>query len=271
MNGSLKLRRLMFPALALALMCMIAQVVIAMQDTSVKSVEQGSSKVTTEVKHGEVLYVSGNDLVVKVDDGQVKHFEVPDDFKFQVDGKDLSVHELTPGMQLTRTITTTSTPRTVKTVRTIKGKVWNVNAPNTVILTLPDNTNKQYKVPKGQMFDINGQKQDVFALRKGMNISATVITEAPEIEQSVARTVTGSPAPAAAAAVPPPETPAEVGALLIEEGPAPAPEASQPAQSSEVAQAKLPQTASNLPLILMLTALCFGALILRFLLRKVIS
>ena len=42
-----------------------------------------------------------------------------------------------------------------------------MNAPSSVILTLPDNTNKQYKVPKGQKFMIDGQEKTVFDLRKG--------------------------------------------------------------------------------------------------------
>jgi len=102
----------------------------AIQDTSVKMVNpSGQATVSTDVKSGEVVYVAGDDLVVKMDDGSVKHFTVPEDFKFDVDGKSLTVHELTPGMKLTRTITTTTQPTTVKTVRTIKGKVWHVNPP----------------------------------------------------------------------------------------------------------------------------------------------
>ena len=267
MHALSRVREFKLLLFALALVFVGVQVAMAMQDTSAQSVQQGAAQVSTEIKTGEVIYVSGNDLVVRVDDGQVKHIEVPDDFKFQVDGKELSVHELTPGMHLTRTVTTTSTPRTVKTVRTIKGTVWHVNAPSSVILRLPDNSTKQYKVPKGQKFEVDGQQQDVFSLRKGMKISATVITETPEVEQQVARAVTGTaPAPAAA---PAPETPPEVGALLIEEVAVPPPVAEQPAKS-EVAKAQLPQTATNLPLVSMLAVLCFGALLLRFLLRKAI-
>ncbi len=60
-----------------------------------------------------------------------------------------------------------------------------------VILTLPDGTNKEYNVPKGQVFNINGQQDTVFQLRKGMNVSATVVTEEPVIEASTHRSVTG--------------------------------------------------------------------------------
>ena len=102
------------------------------QDTTNTNTASGQPTVTTEVKSAEVVYVSGNDLVVRADDGQVKHFVVPDDKTVTVDGKELTVHDLQPGMRLTRTITTTTTPKTITTVRTIKGKVWHVNAPSTV-------------------------------------------------------------------------------------------------------------------------------------------
>jgi hypothetical protein len=230
----------------------------AMQDTTVKTVNpSGPATTSTEVKSGEVVYVAGNQLVVKMQDGSVRDFTVPEDFKFDVDGKSLTVHELTPGMKLTSTITTTTEPKTVQTVRTIKGKVWHVNAPSSVILTLDDNTNKQYMVPKGQMFESNGESRDVFHLRKGMVITATVITETPVVTQSTARNVTGSAPPPPAE--PAPETPPVVGALLIEVPmPAKAAPSEAPAQT-EVAEAKLPNTASSAPLIAFLGIMCVVA------------
>lgn len=236
--------------LAVSFTCALFAGVATAQDTSTTSVQAGQATVTTEVKHGEVVYVSGNDLVVKADDGQVKHFVVADTTTFNVDGKDLTVHDLKPGMKLTRTITTTSTPKTVRTVRTIKGKVWYVNAPSTVILTLPDNTNKQYKVPEGTMFSVDGEMKSVFHLKKGMLISATVITESPEVVQGSTRTLSGVAPPPP----PAPVTPAPVGVLLIEvPAPAPAPAPTQ------VAQNTLPKTGSVFPLIGLLGMLCLSA------------
>ncbi|MGH9796514.1 MAG: hypothetical protein ACRD5G_17275, partial [Candidatus Acidiferrales bacterium] len=77
--------------------------------------QTGPATMQTEVRRGEVVYVSGNNLVVRMEDGQVKNFVIPDDFRFNVDGKQLSVNELTPGMRLTQTITTTTTPKTIRT------------------------------------------------------------------------------------------------------------------------------------------------------------
>jgi hypothetical protein len=227
----------------------LAQVVWAQAQTVATDVEHGQATHQTEVKRGEVVYVSGNDLVVKLDTGQVKHVTVPDDFKFIVDGKELTVHDLTPGMKLTQTITTTTTPRTVTTVRTLSGKVWNVNPPY-VILTLADGTNKQYKVPEGTTFNIGGEKKTVFDLRKGMNVSATVVTETPETVVASNRMITGQAPPTPPA---PPSAPVvyEEPVRTAQAAPPAAPEpAAQPAEPApEPAPKKLPSTGSYVPLI----------------------
>lgn len=227
-------------AFACAMLCTHAQG----QDTSTTSVQKGTASYQTQVKSGTVVYVSGNQLVVKGDNGVVKDFNIPEGEKFDVDGQKVSVHELKPGTHLTQTITTKTTPHMITTVRTISGKVWYVNAPSTVILTLPDNTNKQYKVPKGQMFNINGTEQSVFHLRKGMQVSATVVTEVPETHVSMNQAVTGS--------APPPAIPDHVDVLMVE-SPAPVETA-----AAEPAPAALPHTGSELPLIGLLGAFSLG-------------
>ncbi|MGA7244596.1 MAG: hypothetical protein WBX19_15520 [Terracidiphilus sp.] len=68
------------------------------QDTTTTSTEHGQPTVTTQVHSGTVVYVSGNELVVKTDDGTIKDFNVPDSARVTVDGKSLNVHELQPGM-----------------------------------------------------------------------------------------------------------------------------------------------------------------------------
>jgi hypothetical protein len=236
----------LFASIALFLGSIVVSAPIWGQDTSTSSrLPNGEATVRTQVQSGVVVYVSGNNLVVKADDGQVRDFTVPDSTTFNVDGKDLTVHDLTPGMRLTRTTTTTSTPELVRKVRTITGKVWFVSPPSTLILSFPDGRpNKQYNVPSGTTFDVNGQKTDLFGLKKGMEVSATVITESPEIVQNTSHTISGTAPPPP----PPPPTPPIVGVLLIERvAPTPAP-APAPAPK-EMAQATLPKTGSPLPLI----------------------
>jgi hypothetical protein len=211
------------------------------QDTSVSTTSQtGEAKVTTSVQSAVVEYVSGNDLILKMADGSVRHITAQPGATATVDGKTITIKDVKPGMTLTRTITTTTVPKTVTTVRTIEGKVWYVNPPSTLIVQFPDGANKQYKVPSGQKFNIDGQMKDVFQLKKGMNIAATVVTDAPLQVASQSQSVTGSAPPPP---LPPPQP--NVQTVLLIEAPAPAP-AAAPAQT---AKAALPKTASDLPLI----------------------
>jgi hypothetical protein len=178
-------------------------------------VEEGLASQTVKVETAEVVYVSGHDLIVKTDDGELRHFpNVPDDKTVTVAGKELTIHDLKPGMQLQRTTITTTTPRMITTVKTVTGKVWRVSPPNSVILTLEDGTNQSFNIPQGQKFDVNGQETDAWGLKEGMNISATAVTEAPEtvVSQEVVRTGT-LPSP-------PPQLPSQGAILFIFVAPA---------------------------------------------------
>ena len=78
----------------------------------------GTASKEVQVERGEVVLVNGNDLVVKMEDGSMRHFpNVPETTRVTVDGKQLGIHDLKPGMKLQRIITTTSTPQTIKTVQ----------------------------------------------------------------------------------------------------------------------------------------------------------
>jgi len=216
------------------------------QDTSQTTVKHGPSEHQISVRNAEVVYVSGDDLVVRLEDGSVEHMTVPESDKFHVDGREVSVHDLQPGTKLTETVTTTTTPRMVKTVRTIEGRVFHVNPPHSVILTLPDGTNQSYTIPNDQKFTINGQEKTAFDLRKGMNVSATVVTDSPETVSSKSRTVTGQAPPPPAT---PTQTPAMVGALLFVPRTAAAPAPPVTASNTEPPPARLPKTGSMLPLM----------------------
>ena len=177
---------------AFSLSVVLALNVNAQVKTETK-VEEGLVSQTVKVETGEVVYVSGNDLIVKTDDGMLRHFpNVPDDKTVTVGGKELTIHDLKPGMKLQRTTVTTTTPRMITTVKTVTGKVWSVSPPNSVILTLADGKNQSFHIPKGQKFIVNGQETDAWGLKEGMNISATAVTETPEtvVSQEVVRTGT---------------------------------------------------------------------------------
>jgi hypothetical protein len=133
-------------------------------------------------------------------------------------------------MKLQRTITTTTIPKTITTVQSVKGKVWAINPPLSVILTLEDGQNQQFKIPKDQKFNVDGQMVDAWGVRKGMTITATKIVEVPTVEIIKKKSVTGEAAPEAAGEVaqalplpPPSPPPADVPILVAEGNETPAP------------------------------------------------
>jgi hypothetical protein len=188
----------------------------------------------TSVERGEVVYVQGNDLVVKMEDGTLRHVtNVPESARITVDGKQIGIHDVKVGMKLERTITTTTTPKTITTVQTVTGKVWHVTPPTSVILTLEDGSNQQFKIPKNQKFNVDGQMVDAWGLKKGMKVSASKIVEEPVTEVEHQKQLTGEMPP------PPPPPPAEQPILIAEVTPPAAP----------AAPAELPKTGSVLPLL----------------------
>jgi len=190
----------------------------------------------TTIKNAEVIHISGHDMVVELENGKFELLSLRKDFRFHVDGKDLTIHQLTPGTKITQEIHTVSTPQEVTTLRTVNGKVWHLNGRH-VILAFPDGQHKQYTVRDGIVFNINGEKKTVYDLRKGMEISATVVTVAPQQTVTTHTVVTGQ-------APPPPNVPFE-GPLLIE------PLVTEPvvtAAAQEPATQELPSTGSLVPL-----------------------
>jgi hypothetical protein len=226
------------------------------------TIAKGEATKEVTVERAEVLLVEGNDLVLKMEDGSIRHIiNVPEKDKIEVDGRQLGIHELKQGMKLQRTITVTTTPQVVTTVQTVTGKVWHVSPPNSVILTLEDGSHQSFKIPRGQKFNIEGKMTDAFGLKKGMTVTATKIVESPDTVITLHRKVTGTLPP------PPPVPPSDVPILIVMETPAPAPPANGETAAATPVAAKLPKTASELPLLCFLGLLCvcasFGVKFLR--------
>ena len=243
-------------AIAVALISMGFAASAGAQVQTETSSSTGQPTKTVQVERGEVVSVAGNDLFVKMENGDIRHFpNVPESARVTVDGQQLGIHDLKPGMKLQRTITTTSTPKTVTTVETVTGTVFWVSPPSAVSLRLEDGTVQQFKIPKGQKFTIDGKETDAFGLRKGMKVSATRITESPEVVVSQQRKVTGT------APTPPSPPPADVPILVAKAQPA-------PAVPTETAPEKLPKTGSMIPLLGLLGLLSLGMSLGLRILRK---
>lgn len=255
---SLRLSRSMMRGLLVGgAVCLASFWPAAAQVQTSKTVTHGEPTHDVSVERGEVEYVSGNNMVVKMENGELEHFSnVPDSTTVLVDGQHLNIHQLKPGMKLEKQTITTTTPRVITTIETVSGRVWHVSPPNSVILTLENGKNQRFNIPSGQRFTVNGQDTDAFGLKKGMMVSAQRVTEVPEtvITQQVKRT---------GQMPPPPENPkTDVPILVAAAAPEPA-----PAQSAEAAPSTLPKTASQLPLVgllgLVLCAISLSSALLR--------
>ena len=145
------------------------------------------------IESGTVVAVLGNNLFVKMGDGSVRDFpNIPETARATVDGQQLGIHDLKPGMKLVRATVTTTTPQVVTTVQTVTGKVWQVTPPVRVILTLEDGKNQAFDIPDGQKFMVDGQETDAFGLKKGMMVTATKIVETPVTTVTEQKYVTGT-------------------------------------------------------------------------------
>jgi len=214
-------RRIIRMTLAAALVCLTASVTLAQTTT------------TTETKSFKVIAVDGNHLVVALPEG-TKEMNVPDDFRFTVDGRQLSVRELKPGMSGTATVTTktTLTPVTVTEVK--NGTVLYATPVSIIVRT--DEGNKMFTQSDIDKRNIKimreGQPAQISDFRANDRLSATIVTSLPPkvlTEKEVQATLAKAGAPAAAA-------PAPVASASASPG------ASSPAPT-------LPKTASPLPLV----------------------
>jgi hypothetical protein len=220
--------------LGLGILCLAFALNMSAQVKTETTTTPHQAATETSVERGEVVYVQGNDLVVKMEDGTLRHVtNVPESARITVDGKQIGIHDVKVGMKLQRTITTTTTPKTITTVQTVTGKVWHINPPTSVILTLEDGSNQQFKIPKNQKFNVDGQMVDAWGLKKGMKVSASKVVEEPVTEVEHQKQLTGEMPP------PPPPPPAEQPILIAEATPPAAP----------AAPAELPKTGSVFPLL----------------------
>src|SRR6516162_468894 len=181
-------------------LCLAFSLPSAAQVQTSKTESHGPATKEVKIERGEIVYVSGNTVVLKMDDGTLKEFDnVSDSLSFIVDGKPVNIKTAKVGMKLEKQTVTTTTPKVVTTVETVTGKVWHVSPPTSVILTLENGQNQEFKIPQGQKFMVEGKETDAWGLKKGMNVTATRVTEVPEqvLAVQVQRTGSAPPAPAA--------------------------------------------------------------------------
>ena len=181
----------MMRVLAVAAAALSLAVSVQAQATQAKQSVPGAPKVTTTQLKGEVAYLQGDYLIAKmIPSGTYRLFVLKTGKTATIDGVVMPLNKAPIGTVLTADVTVTERPIVDGTITTLKGKVW-VAGPTSVILTLENGENKQYDIPPGFKFDVDGKKGEAMELRPGMNITATKIVESPRTEIAMSHVVTG--------------------------------------------------------------------------------
>ncbi len=181
-----------------------------------------AQQTTYEIKAGTVLHVYGNNLVVKMLDGTVKEFDVPEGFTFDIDGKQVPVGDLKPGTKLASVVTTTETPHEVQVTEFRSGTVLKV-AGTTLMVRMADGEVRRLKnVSRDQRFEVDGKQLRVEELREGMKLRAKIVSTHSVVitdqDRMVAGTAPQAPKPAAARRAAKPAAPAAAPAMLPHTG-----------------------------------------------------
>jgi LPXTG-motif cell wall-anchored protein len=207
---------------------------------------------TKETKKFEVIAVDGNNLVVKLPEG-TRELTVPEDFRFTVDGQQLSVHELKPGMSGTATITTKTTSHPVTVTEVKNGTVRQVTGSSILVQTDQGFKNfTQGDVDKrGVKIIKDGKPAQISDFSTGDKLTATIVTSRPPrtvTEKQVDATLARAAGSGAAAANAAGSTGAKAaGSAAAATSPADA--TAGTAGAAAPAPRKLPKTASNVPLL----------------------
>jgi len=194
---------------------------------------------TIEIKSGEVLAVSGNLLTVSTPEG-VKQFNIPPDFTFNLEGRQVKVSELKPGTKLAALIRTTTTPVELTSTEIRHGTVVYTNGSTLVVKDEQGEMKKftdQDLRNRGVIIEKDGQPVSAGSLKAGDEVSALVVTKYPPqvVTQQDVAVLAKSPAP------PPPPPPArDASEPVLVHVPPPTP--------------AMPKTASALPLVALIGA-----------------
>ena len=190
----------MFPSISKALRLFILGIVAlslaataAAQPTgTTETLPAGAPRITKKQLKGEVVSVGSNWLVAKMDPtGDYRVFSVAPNKTAMIDGVSKTLSELQTGTMLTTDVTVTEYPLVKRTTTITSGRVFWAS-PTSVIVTLENGENKQYAVPSGFKFDVDGRQVEAMELKPGMMLKGTKIVEEPIIEVTRDSVVTGT-------------------------------------------------------------------------------
>ena len=190
--------------LLVGIVFILSEGLLAQETTTTSSKPTAVTRIV-KVDTAQVVYVSGDDVVLKDADGRLLLLALPAGTPLIVDGKPAALKDLTPGTTLAHVQARTVVESEVTTATQIEGEVFQITPPKWVTLKLGDGTVKRYEIPKQATFQVNGKTATAFELKKGMKVSATAVTTEGVNTQRAKAAIVG-------------ETPPQVGTLLIFRG-----------------------------------------------------
>jgi len=121
-----------------------------------------------------VVYVSGNDLLIKATDGRLLNYSVPAGYQFTIESGKVGLKDLKSGAVLKGPVATGSEPLIIGHVETVKAKVYVARPPDTVTLILSDGS-QDFTVPAGTIFAVNGSPVPLSGLKRNDEVDVTLL------------------------------------------------------------------------------------------------
>jgi len=154
------------------------------------------TSVTTTARQFEVISVDGNQLVFR-DERGTNQITVPEGFRFTVDGKELAIGDLKPGMKGSAVVTTTTTVTPVTLTEIKKGMVVGVGPDSLIVKDEGDGVSKRFTQAqlndRGiKLLDKDGRVTYARDVKRGDQITATIVSQAAPVvvtEQEVQATL----------------------------------------------------------------------------------
>ena len=157
-------------------------VCIAAQETTTTTTPKSASKVLT-IDSAQVVYVSGDDAVLKLADGSLRLFELRAGTPLIIDGKASKPSDLSPGMTISHVQLHSRMSSDVTTVEELSGTI-SAKHGRFLTIRLEDGTSKIYRVPFHATFNVSGKDTEYDNITKGMKVNITAVTTSGETSQS---------------------------------------------------------------------------------------
>jgi hypothetical protein len=166
---------------------------LSAQQTTTTTTPKSATHVMT-VDSAQVVYVSGDDAVLKMPDGSLRLFEMQPGTPLMIDGKESKPSDLRPGMNIAHVQLHSRAASEVTSVDELNGTITAKNGPFMTI-RLDDGTSKIYRVPADATFSVSGKETHYGSIMHGMKVSVTAVTTSPLTSQSTKAAVVANTPP----------------------------------------------------------------------------